>query len=109
MATKAEELIASLQLDLARAVAQLDGLQDQVQKADLIGVRESLAKLGVLNIPALIAQIATLQEQVAELKKWREEYERKRWQFWLGVGICGVTFTANLVMNFLLFIARKPG
>lgn len=68
MATKTEELITTVQLEVARAVTQLDGLREEVQKADLIGLRESLEKVGVLDIPVLIAQIATLQEQVAELK-----------------------------------------
>ena len=109
MATKAEELIHSVQLEVTRAVEQLGHLKDEVRNAKLLEVRENLATSGVLNIPQLIAEIATLQEQVAELKKWREETERRKWQFWLGVGICAITFSANLVMNLLLFFARKPG
>jgi hypothetical protein len=109
VATKTEELIASVQVEVARALTQLESLKDEVRKADLIDVRESLAPLAVLNIPALLSQVATLQEQVTELKKWREERERRWWQFWLGVGICALTFTLNFAMNLVLFFARKPG
>ncbi len=99
MATKTEELIHSL--------------QTEVKDADLVELRVRLAaldsRLNVVDFPTLIAQIASLQEQVFELKKWREERERRAWQFWLGVGVCALTFAANLVMNLLLYFARKPG
>lgn len=107
--TKAEELLSSVQLELARAIAQIESLKAEVRQADLPAIRDALAKLDVLNPAALLTKIATLEEQVAELKKWREERDRRGWQFWLGVGICGLTFTANLVMNFLLYLSRKPG
>jgi hypothetical protein len=65
--------------------------------------------LDVINIPQLIAHVATLQEQVAELKKWKEESDRRRWQVLLAIGVCVLTFTSNIVINLLLFFARKPG
>ena len=113
MATKTEELLHSLQTELTRVVSVVEGLQTQVRDAEMGKLREHIAvfnaRLADLSLPVLLAQIATLQEQVAELKKWKEERERRWWQFWLGVGICSLTFTANLVMNLVLFFARKPG
>ncbi|MBY0458790.1 MAG: hypothetical protein K2V38_15745, partial [Gemmataceae bacterium] len=57
------------------------------------------------NASELGNEVATLQEQVAELKKWREESERRRWQLVVGVFLAVLTFSANLVASFL----RKPG
>lgn len=102
--TKTEELINNIQLEVARALNQLDGLKEEVKKADLIKVRDSLSKLEVLNATVLLAQIATLQEQVTELKKWREESERRRWQLVAGVFLAVLAFSANLIVNFV----RKP-
>jgi hypothetical protein len=100
VATKTEELATSLQLEVARAVAQLEGLKDEVRKADLVEIRDTLMKvhthITVVDVPKLIAQFATLQEQVAELKKWRDERDRRSWQFWLGVGMCVLTLFVNL-------------
>lgn len=104
MATKVEELVKSVQLEVARGLPRLDGLEDAVRKADLIEVRENLARLDAIQVPTLLANIATLQEQVAELKKWREESERRRWQLVVGVFLAVLAFSANLIVNFV----RKP-
>lgn len=109
MATKVEELVNSVNLEVARAAEQIASLKDEVRAAELLKVHEALARLEVLNIPVLLAQIATLQEQVAELKKWKEESDRRRWQVLLAIGVCVLTFTSNIVINLLLFFARKPG
>lgn len=105
MATKMEELMKSVQLELARALTRLDGLSEEVQKAEIARIRESLAKLEDINATVLLAQVATLHEQVAELKKWKEETERRRWQMVVGVFLCVLTFSANLIVN----LVRKPG
>ena len=47
--------------------------------------------------------------QQAESKKREEENDRRRWQFWLGVGVVVITFVANLTINLVMFFARKPG
>ena len=107
------ELIRELQLEIAKLIVQINGLKDEVRTAGLTDLREKLAKfeerLSSVDWINFVTQLATLQEQVSELKKWRDERDRRQWQFWLGVGICGLTFTANLVVNLLIFFARKPG
>jgi hypothetical protein len=79
---------------VTRIVQRLDSLQDEVKSAELAKVRERLA---------------VLESLLAELKKQFEERDRRWWQFWVGVSAIGLTFVANLVMNFLLYFARKPG
>ena len=84
MATKTEELIQNVQLEVTRIVAELDAMKHEVRAADLIQLRERLAKLdallGLVNFTDLISRIATLEEQNVELKRWREESDRRRWQ-----------------------------
>ena len=84
MATKTEELIQNVQLEVTRIVAELDAMKHEVRAADLIQLRERLAKLdallGLVNFTELISRIATLEEQITDHKKWREESDRRRWQ-----------------------------
>ena len=87
------ELIREIQLETVRLLQRLDSFQDEVKNADLLQIRERLAVLEIL---------------VAELKKREEETDRRRWQLWLGIAVCVLTFGANLTMNLLLFFARKP-
>lgn len=87
------DLIRELQLELTRVVERLDSLREQVSKADLMRITERLA---------------VLESQLAELKKQFEERDRRWWQFWVGVSAIGITFVANLVVNLLMFFARKP-
>jgi hypothetical protein len=88
------ELIREVQVEMARLLQRLDGFQDEVNKADLLQVRERLA---------------VLESLVAELKKQAEEKDRRWWQFWLGVGVVVLTFAANLTINLVMFFARKSG
>ena len=64
------ELIRELYLELTRMVERLDGLREQVAKADLTRMGE---------------RIAVLESLGAELKKQFEEKDRRWWQFWVGV------------------------
>lgn len=111
--TELADLIADLRTELHVLRAQFDALNTDLDRPEYARMRERITKieslLAVIDAAALVRQIATLQEQVAELKKWREESERKKWQFWFGVGICTLTFSANVAMNLVLFFARKPG
>ena len=47
--------------------------------------------------------------QFAEFRKQSEEKERRWWQFWIGAGLVGCTFVANLVIQFILLFSRKSG
>lgn len=95
MASKSPaEMIRELQIETARLLQRLDSLEDEVSRADLLQARERLA---------------VLESQIAELKKQFEENDRRRWQFWLGVGVVVITFVANLTINLLMFFAKKPG
>lgn len=100
MATKTEELIHELQIELTRLLAVLNTLQTEVRDADLRAVRERIrhieSLLAVIDVPKVLTRVATLEEQVAELKKWREERDRRNWQFWLGVGMVVFTLFVNL-------------
>jgi hypothetical protein len=100
MATKTEELIHELQIELTRLLAVLNTLQTEVRDADLRAVRERIrhieSLLAVIDIPKVLTRVATLEEQVAELKKWRDERDRRNWQFWLGVGMVIFSLFVNL-------------
>ena len=67
------------------------------------------ALLAALDPAGLIRSLAKLQEEVAELKKWREERDRRWWQFWVAAGAVGLSFVANLIIQFVLLFSRKPG
>lgn len=107
------ELIAELRGELGILRAELESLNTAFDRPEYLRVRERIAKieslLAVVDPTALIRKVATLEEQVAELKKWKEESDRRRWQVLLAVGVCVLTFTSNIVINLLLFFARKPG
>ena len=105
MATKTEELIQNVQLEVTRIVAELDAMKHEVRAADLIQLRERLAKLdallGLVNFTELISRIATLEEQNVELKRWREESDRRRWQTQLLFFGSLLTLAIQLTMLFL--------
>ena len=54
-------------------------------------------------------RITALEVLCGEMKAQAEKRELRHRQFWLGIGLVGFTFVANLVMQFLLFISRKTG
>jgi hypothetical protein len=74
----------NFQVEVTKLIAELKGLREEVRQAELLSIRDRLTKLesvlGTLDIPALLVQIGVLQEQIAELRKWREEADRRRWQ-----------------------------
>lgn len=113
--TELLELIKQLekQWELLRAQVGAHDKEIELQRPEVSQFRERLTKfeslLAVIDPATLVRKIATLEEQVAELKKWREEKDRRWWQFWVGAGLVGVTFVANLVIQFILLFARKPG
>jgi hypothetical protein len=100
MATKTEDLIHELQIELTRLLAVLNTLQTEVRDADLRAVRERIrhieSLLAVIDVPKVLTRVATLEEQVAELKKWRDERDRRNWQFWLGFGMVIFSLFVNL-------------
>ncbi len=55
------------------------------------------------------SKIAVVESLLDELKRREEENDRRRWQFWLGVGVVIITFVANLTINLLMFFAKKSG
>ena len=105
MATKTEELIQNVQLEVTRIVAELDAMKHEVRAADLIQLRERLAKLdallGLVNFTERISRIATLEEQNVELKRWREESDRRRWQTQLLFFGSLLTLASQLTVLFL--------
>src|SRR3954454_21023695 len=68
------ELIRELQLEVAKLISELNGLSDEVRKADLLGARDRLTKLeaslNTLDVPSVLVQLGVIQEQLTELKKW---------------------------------------
>src|SRR5438105_4850675 len=103
MATKAEELINTVQREVTRIQTLVEGLQDEVTRGNLTEVQTRLAVLdaSVVELKRWREEaerrgerLAVLEAQFAELKKREEENDRRRWQFWLGVGVVVLTFTA---------------
>jgi hypothetical protein len=111
--TELKDLISALRTELEVLRAEFVLVREDIQRPEFMRIRERIATIEALltaiDAPNLTRKIATLEEHVAELKKWREETERRKWQFLLGVVVCALTFTANLVMNFVLYFSRKPG
>ena len=117
MATKSEELIGKIQLEVTRIQTLVEGLQNQIEQANLTEARTSIAVVGAAvadlkkwrdEFDRRGERLAVLDSQFAELKKQFEENDRRRWQFWLGVGVVVITFVANLTINLLMFFAKKP-
>ena len=87
------EQIRELKTQIAVLIEQVKSLNARIEDAHVI---------------ELIARIAVLESQLAELKGREKENDRRRWQFWLGVGVVVITFVANLTINLLMFFAKKP-
>jgi|GEM_PF-6067817 ribosomal protein L29 len=94
------QLIEELQRELTRLRVALSLVQQDIERAEMHELRDRITKiealLTVLDAAAILRKVATLEEQVAELKKWREERDRRNWQFWLGVGMVVFTLFVNL-------------
>lgn len=106
MASKSpSELIREIQLELAALRGVVAGCDRRVDDANLPEIRERLAKieslLEVADFGSLITRIATLEEQNTELKKWREESDRRRWQTVLLFGGSLLTLAIQLTVLFL--------
>src|SRR5688500_10970764 len=103
MAAKSpSELIRDLQIEVTKLLGQLDGLKDEIRKAELLATRDRLTKLEsvleTVDIPAVLVQLGVIQEQIGELKKWRDELERKRWQVTMLFGGCLLTLLVQLAL-----------
>jgi hypothetical protein len=109
------ELISELRTELEVLRAQLNSLHKEMDlnRPEFVQLRDRVIKveslLDLAKTAELFRQVPVLQEQVTELKKWREETDRRKGQFWIGVGICAITFVSNVVVGCLLYFARKPG
>jgi ribosomal protein L29 len=94
------QLIEELQRELTQLRVALSLVQQDIERAEMHELRDRITKiealLSVLDAAAVLRKVATLEEQVAELKKWREERDRRNWQFWLGVGMVVFTLFVNL-------------
>lgn len=101
----ATELIRELQLEVSRLTEQLSALKEEVRKAELLDTRDRLTKLeamlATLNVPAVLVQLGVLQEQLSELKKWREETERRRVQTNMVFLGCILTLVIQIVLVFI--------
>lgn len=113
--TELFELIKELetQWELLRAEVGTHDKEIELQRPEFAQLRDRMTKLesllAVLDPAGTIRNLTTLQAEVAELKKWKEERDRRWWQFWVGAGLVGLTFVANLVVQLVLFFSRKPG
>ena len=101
----ATELIRELQLEVTKLTSQLDGLKDELRKVELLAMRDRLTKLEAiletLNMSSLLTQLGAIQEQLSELKKWREETERKRSQMVMVFLGCLATLFVQIVLVFI--------
>lgn len=93
MAKTPTEQIREIHTDVVKLNERVQAIKDEITRVDLVKVLE---------------RIAVVENQLAELKKRDEERDRRSWQFWLGVGVVVLTFAANLTINLILFLARKP-
>jgi hypothetical protein len=118
MATKTEEIINVIQREITRLQTQIQGLQDEVTRANLIESRSTLAVLEAAvtelrkwrdEADRRAERLAVVESQLAELKTRFEEKDRRWWQFWVGVSAVGLTFVANLVIQLILLYSRKSG
>lgn len=110
------DLTAQLQQELFTLKAQVSVIQNEVGQADLVKVLERIAVLESVvaelkrscdELERRGERLAVLEAQHAELKKQFDEKDRRWWQFWVGVGLVGVTFVANLVIQLVLLFSRK--
>ena len=106
MAAKSpKELIGELHLEVTKLIAELNGLRDEVRRAELLNTRDRLIKLesvlDTVDIPAVLVQLGVIQEQVAKLKKWRDENERQRVQYNLVFMGCLLTVFVQIVIVFI--------
>jgi hypothetical protein len=106
------DLFDALRLEHAELRTRLDGLRDDFKTAGYIELRERLVRieslLSAANFGELLTRVARLEEQTKELKEWKEKRDLRNWQFWLGIGMCIFTFGANIVIQLIMFFARKP-
>ena len=90
--------------------SQTEQIRELRTQIEVLGERvfNLIGRVEDAHVIELIARIAVLESQLAELKEREKENDRRRWQFWLGVGVVVVTFVANLTINLLMFFAKKP-
>ncbi len=84
--SKVSQLARQTELDLAVLQQEVQSLRDKIASGDLPSVRERLA---------------VLEDRVTELKKSKEEADRRYWQF-VVLFIGGIlTLAINLVVSFV--------
>jgi uncharacterized coiled-coil protein SlyX len=80
--------------------------------SESVGVLESLfaeLKEWLKDYERRSERLTVLESRFAELERHIEEKDRRWWQFWVGVGIVGFTFIANLTIQLILLYSRKTG
>jgi hypothetical protein len=99
------ELIRELQIEVTKLTEQITGLKEEVRTANLLGLRERFVKieerLSVVDLTSVLTRLATLEEQVSELKKAREEIGRRMTQVGLLFFGSLLTLAVQLVLLFL--------
>ena len=106
MASKSPiELIREIQIETTALRGILAACDRRVDDAKLPDIRERLAKieslLDLADFGGLISRLATAEEQLSELKKWREESDRRRWQTQLLFFGSLLTLAIQLIVLFL--------
>jgi predicted nucleic acid-binding Zn-ribbon protein len=112
------DLTDELLRELITLKTQFAGLRNEVDQAELAAVRARVAVLESMlgELKRVVDEherrgerLAVLESQHAELRKQLDERDRRWWQFWVGAGLVGLTFVANLLIQLFLLFSRKPG
>lgn len=93
-----------------KTVAEVAEMVAKLQREHEVFVtrtKSRLSELERLELYRLRERLAVIETLLAELTKRVEEADRRRWQLWLGIGICTLTFAANLTVQLIVLFARR--
>lgn len=86
------EMVADLRREHEVLESKVEGIDERIRDAELFRLRERLTAIETL---------------LAELQKRFEEADRRRWQLWLGIGVCTLTFATNRTVQLLVLLAKR--
>jgi hypothetical protein len=103
--TELSDLIAALRTELEVLSREVSFLRTDLDRAELSQLRDRVTKLEsilqAVNVPSLLVQLGVIQEQLGELKKWRDEMGRRVMQVGLLFGGSLLTLAIQLIILFL--------
>lgn len=89
--------------ELSSTVAHLEersnNLRGEVSRSDALLIRQGE------DLRDLQVRLKVIESRFDDLKRAREETERRRWQIW----VVGIAAVLSLVANLVLTFVRKPG